>query len=296
MDFKDLLIKKAIALEDVLVLRHRPEEPDLNKVIGWLASERPRLFNAYQQTQGKSVEKAMAEKSDSGYVASFIRHGSGKALFVGLYSIGETKRFSRSEYWQKPEYEELKSFGMKGFSEEDPRQSILWFELSLTEFYSSWKGKLVIDWPPPDRAWYRQAKNEKNIFNIFSILEESALDAGMPDWDQIVFSWNQLEVLPSRWRATLSQWRGVYYIFDFSDGKGYVGSAYGADNIYGRWLGYARSGHGGNKLLKHRNPQDFRFSILQRVSPDMIAEDIIQLETTWKERLHTRAPFGLNDN
>jgi hypothetical protein len=296
MDFKDLLIKKGIALGDVLVLRHSPEEPELNKIIGWLASERPELFNAYQQTQKKSVENIMAKMSGSGYVASFIGHGPGKALFVGLYSIGGTKSLTRSEYWQKPEYEELKDFGMEGFSEEDPRSSILWFELSLTEFYSSWKGKLVIDWPPQDRNWYRHAEKDKNIFNVFSILEESALDAAMPEWDQIVLSWKQLEVLPSRWRSTLSQWRGIYYIFDSSDGKGYVGSAYGESNIYGRWVNYAKSGHGGNKLLKPRDPDSFHFSILQRVSPDLSSEDIIRLESTWKERLHTRVPFGLNEN
>jgi hypothetical protein len=81
-----------------------------------------------------------------------------------------------------------------------------------------------------------------------------------------------------------------------SDGKGYVGSAYGDSNLLGRWLGYAAGGHGGNVLLRNRQPGNFRFSILQRVSPDMDAADVIRLEATWKERLHTRAPFGLNDN
>ena len=85
-------------------------------------------------------------------------------------------------------------------------------------------------------------------------------------------------------------------IFDASDGKGYVGSAYGEANLYGRWLNYAARGHGGNKLLKERDPRNFRFSILQRVSPDMSAGDLIRLESSWKERLHTRQPFGLNDN
>jgi hypothetical protein len=99
-----------------------------------------------------------------------------------------------------------------------------------------------------------------------------------------------------RWKSALPQWRGIYYIFDTSDGKGYVGSAYGEANLFGRWLNYAARGHGGNKLLKQRHPRNFRFSILQRVSPDMNATDLIRLEVSWKERLHTRQPFGLNDN
>jgi hypothetical protein len=64
----------------------------------------------------------------------------------------------------------------------------------------------------------------------------------------------------------------------------------------GRWVGYAATGHGGNRLLRQRDPKHFRFSILQRVSPDMDATDVIRIEASWKDRLHTRHPWGLNDN
>ncbi len=50
MTLNDLLIAKSIAPEKVLVLRHRPPESELNKVIPWLAAEKPDVFNAYQQT------------------------------------------------------------------------------------------------------------------------------------------------------------------------------------------------------------------------------------------------------
>ena len=117
----------------------------------------------------------------------------------------------------------------------------------------------------------------------------------MPPWDALSLRWEELEILPSRWKAALREWRGIYFIFDESDGKGYVGSAYGTENILGRWLNYAATGHGGNKQLRKRDPQNFRFSILQRVSPDMDADDVIRIEGTWKERLHTRN-YGLNEN
>ena len=96
--------------------------------------------------------------------------------------------------------------------------------------------------------------------------------------------------------SKLSEWRAIYYIWDGSDGKGYVGSAYGAANLLGRWLNYGAVGHGGNRLLRQRDPKNFRFSILQRVSPDMEQADVIAVENSWKERLHTREPWGLNDN
>jgi hypothetical protein len=72
-------------------------------------------------------------------------------------------------------------------------------------------------------------------------------------------------------------------------------SAYGTDNILGRWRSYAQTGHGGNLELRKSQSTDLRFSILQRTSPDLEAADINALEASWKERLHTRQ-FGLNRN
>ncbi|MBM3300064.1 MAG: GIY-YIG nuclease family protein [Deltaproteobacteria bacterium] len=294
MNLNDLFTSKGVDPRRVLILRHRPHEPELNKVLPWLAAERPGLFNAYQQTQTERLEKVMEGMSGSGYVASFIAHGAGKALFVGLYSIGTTRPLTLDEYWRVPANIELKAFGMKESTGESPRKSILWFDLVLTDFYASWKGKLIIGWPPPERAWWR--RSHRNVMPVLAILEDSALDPAVPEWDEIIVSWKQLTVLPARLKSALSYWRGIYYIFDASDGKGYVGSAYGEQNIYGRWLDYAASGHGGNRLLRQRDPSNLRFSILQRVSPDMDAGDVIRLESSWKERLHTRQPYGLNDN
>jgi hypothetical protein len=214
-------------------------------------------------------------------------------LFVGVYSIGKARPLTYSQYWEVPAYIEMKVFGMQGFTAKT-RSSILWFDLALMDFCAAWKGKLIIGWPPPERAWWRRA--HRNVFPVHAILEDSALVAAMPSWEQINLGWDELRVLPNRWREALSHWRGIYYIYDEACGKGYVGSAYGDVNLLGRWVNYAGSGHGGNTLLRQRNPKNFRFTILQRVSPDMDAGDVIRLEGTWKERLHTRQPFGLNDN
>jgi hypothetical protein len=292
MELNDLFRKNGIDPEQMLVLRHRPTERQLSKVLPWLASDKPEVFNAYQQTQGEKVEKAM---STAKYVASFIGHEPGKALFIGLYSVGASKPLTRAEFWRIPAYIELKALGMKGFTEEEPRPHVLWFDLALQEdFYASWKGKLVVGWPPPERSWWRRA--HRNKMDIVAILEDSALDADMPQWDEMALTWEELSVLPARWRSALSQWRGIYYIFDASDRSGYVGSAYGENNLCQRWENYPASGHGGNSLLKTREPRNFRFTILQRVSPDMSSEDVIRVECTWKERLHTRSPLGLNEN
>ena len=90
------------------------------------------------------------------YVASFIGHEPGKALFVGLYSNGKTKTLTREEHGRVPVLMELvDKFGMAGeWAENDDRQSILWFDLALTDFCAPWKGKLIVGWPG---ARYRSA-------------------------------------------------------------------------------------------------------------------------------------------
>jgi hypothetical protein len=291
MELNDLLRKQDVNPEQVIVFRHRPFEPKLNRVFPWLAADRPELFNAYQQTHGERVERALQAVT---HVASFIGQRAGEAVFVGLYSVGAAKSISMREYWEIPAHSELKALGMKGFTEEENRSSILLFELTLLSFYAQWKGRLVVAWPTPERSWWRRA--HRNEMQVKAILEESAFDARMPEWYELSLSWEQLKVLPNRWATALRHWRAVYYIFDISDCKGYVGSAYGADNLGLRWENYGISGHGGNILLKKRDPRNFLFSILERVSPDMEGDGVIRLEAAWKDRLHTRSPYGLNEN
>lgn len=294
INLNDLLHTKGIDPKQVLVLRHVPEEPELKKVLPWLAAEKPDVFNAYQQAQGERLQKAMKDLTGVGYIASFIGREPGKALFVGLYAIKASKPITYEEYWKIPANVDMKKFHMKGYTMEEGRPFILWFDLEQTDFYTCWKGKLIVNWPPPEIAWWRRA--HRNEMSVLAILQDSALDAAMPTWDKISLTWDELHLLPTLWRAALQQWRGIYYITDGSDSKGYVGSAYGVDNILGRWLDYAKSGHGGNRQLRLRNPKDFRFAILQRVSPDDDAKTVSQIEASWKERLHTRKAYGLNDN
>lgn len=236
--------------------------------------------------------------TSAAYVASFIGHESGKALFVGVYAIGPSRPLTLSDYRQVPAYIELREkYGVSGFSDKDVaagRSTVVWFDLTLADFYTSWKGRLIVGWPPPGISWWRRA--HQNTIPVLAILEESALDPTMPDWHEIVLDREELSLLSPNWESKLAEWRAIYYIRDSSDGKGYVGSAYGIDNLLGRWRGYAISGHGGNVFLKKRDPGNFQFSILQRLSPDEHVDDVIHLESAWKKRLHTRWPDGLNEN
>lgn len=294
MNLNDLLEKNGIDPAKVLVFRHRLKEQALHNALPWLAAEKPDYYNAIQQTQGPKAEGALLRAE---YVASFIGHTGGQALFVGLYKIGKHRTLTYDQYWAVPAYKEMKQlYGLLGFRPQpQDSQTVLWFDMALMEPLQEWSGRLVVDWPGGERSWYRWADRNEGV-NVSCIHPESQLVQRMPDWTDLDLSWGQLSLLPKRWQDIMSQWRGIYYIFDTQTRKGYVGSAYGVDNILGRWRNYARSGHGGNKLLRALDPQNFRFSILQLLRQDEDIEDVVAQETRWKKRLHTHAPLGLNDN
>jgi len=285
-DFKDLLTKHNIDAKTVLVLRHTPPER-LRKVFPWLASQRPAAYNAYQQTQGAIVERRMI---NSTYVASFIGHAPKTALFAGLYERHGQDVKPPDQIRSQPAVQELESYGLGGET-----QSRLWFDLRLREdFFGQWRGKLVIQWPGSEINWHRIA-NEAD-FKILAIHEKSVLTEEPPDsyreWD---LRWDQLKLLPESWQEKLRGWCGIYYIFDASDGKGYVGKASGADNLLGRWQNYADCGDGGNVKLRGRDSTNFRFSILELVPEDLGDGDIERREQNWMVRLRTRTvTHGLN--
>jgi hypothetical protein len=292
MELNDLLAENGIDTKAVrvIVMRHTPKQPEVRKALPGLAAEYPDIYNAWQQTQYPATEKQL-ERAD--FLASFIGHKPKEALFVGLYKVGGSKPLSYEEFWKIPANITLKRLGMTDWRE-DARPSAKWFNLELMDALQEWKGKLVVDWPPPHQNWTRWAAG--NVFRIKAILEESSLDKGMPKWDDLILTWEQLSYLPRTWTAKLSEWRGIYLIVDGADGKAYVGSACGSENLYGRWKNYADSGDGGNTLLRERTADKFLFSILQLVSPTADPKEVIDIENSWKERLHTRKFGNLNAN
>jgi hypothetical protein len=293
LDLALVLDAEGVEPKNTLVLRHRPSEPGLRRAFAWIAGHRADLFDAYQATHGPRTEAALKQAK---YVASFIGHRPGAALLVGIYAVSGFSPVDPASYMAEPPVQELISLGMRTWEDKNRSSAPCRFDLQLLDALKEQKGRLEIGWPPPDRAWYRWGDSRRNRFPVEAIHAESGFAPAMPQWPELVLDWAELHVLPDSWRSTLSQWRGIYFIFDRLDGKSYIGSAYGADNLLGRWRSYAATGHGGNRLLRSRDPANLVFSILQRVSPDLPPEEVIAIESGWKARLHTRAPHGLSVN
>ena len=111
IDLNDLLTKAGLDPATVMVMRHRPAEKDLRAVLPWLAAERHAVYNAFQCNHSEVVEKAL---SKARYLASFIGHEAGRAVFVGVYEVASYEVVSVDRFWALPGNAELRVLGING--------------------------------------------------------------------------------------------------------------------------------------------------------------------------------------
>lgn len=279
---------------DTLLIRNVGRDFGSERHLHWVAQNRPDLLIRYQSYQTQRVEKMMLNKK---FLASFVAYGNNRALLLGVFRIGESAKHSYDDFWSDPLNKELHSLGHKGFTKDESktRPYIRRFDLEpLKTIGLEWSGKLVIGWTNAI-SWAQHAE-PLDKFPILAINEKSLLETPLPAPEYFEVSWNDLRIMPNNWKNGIRQWRGIYLLFDAATGKRYVGSATGHENMLSRWQDYAATGHGGNKHLKGLEPENFRFTVLQLTAPDLPAEDVVRLESSWKNRLHTRHPHGLNEN
>lgn len=286
MDLHTLLIQEGINPDSTLVMRHCPLQPQIRKWLPSFAAENPEIYNAYQQCQSPRAERQLTRAR---HLASFIGHEPGRALFVGVYENGVPRKVTQRSRDRIPAYKKLTELGLAN----NPGER-LWFDLHLTATLERWRGKLVIKWPGREVSFSRWAHKDSQ-FEVDVIYDESWLTPSIPDWRTLVLKFDELHRIPKSWKAALREWCGIYYLFDTGSGTGYVGSACGKENLLGRWLAYAKTGHGGNRKLRGLKPEGFVFSILERMSQDIPQDELNRRENEWKVRLHTRE-YGLNDN
>jgi hypothetical protein len=176
---------------------------------------------------------------------------------------------------------------------EEPRAGIVAYDLDWIDQTEDLVERILIRWGPPAaaRAWSQwAANNTKEIVE----LRLQATELPFPGFARFCLRVSEVPTLPGSWLGALSSVRGVYLLVA-ENGEQYVGSASGQNGFTGRWLEYARNGHGGNLLLRQRGHDDYNVSILEVASPDMAVEDILRREAFWKDKLGARA-HGLNAN
>ena len=185
--------------------------------------------------------------------------------------------------------------------------------------YEPYLGRLVILYENKRGLNPRRANPEiiKKI-SVAGVLGISAAKA-FPGFLNVKLTYRQLaEVLKvPDWVEKLKARKGVYLITDRATGRQYVGSASGAEGIYGRWAEYVRAKgnfrelpQGENKVIypneafrkliaksgsKEYIEENFQYSILETFEINSEAQVVLDRESWWKEVLLTKE-HGYNRN
>lgn len=182
------------------------------------------------------------------------------------------------------------------------------YSVKLVELHQEYVGRLLIHHPGPGargRAFFLE--KYFNDMKVAQILEKPFEGEDFCGYENVELGFSQLEAIINRhkldWKSALENVKGVYLIVDRSNGKMYVGSAYGDSGIWSRWACYIGTGHGWNdeftKIINTNGieyaRENFYFSILEFRSMRTDDQTIIDREQYWKRALQTIS-FGYNKN
>jgi hypothetical protein len=271
-------------LEDIHLIRHsfRPGDRDGLQGPEDLTEERVR---EYTRSQGVAARQFPLDPGR--YWVILIADGQRRSRLYGTFeNCGEViqERTATRRYW----------------------------DLRPSSFLAPLVDRLVVEWANP-RTWHRRATSAANL-PVLEIADRDTVP--FPGFDRVLLTHHELgEMIADHryadWRIALSEVQGIYLITDSSNGKQYVGKADGAERILGRWMSYARDGHGGNLALrelalssvgrgegaavKTDHARHFVFSILRVFGPSTSSSEVDAAESHNKRALMTRE-FGLNRN
>jgi hypothetical protein len=183
-----------------------------------------------------------------------------------------------------------------------------WFQYDTTEVpgLEHLAGRVIVEHTRSGRNSYRIGSGIAGELVVAQVLEERMRMADFAGYASVLLTFDELRhvvrrALPS-WKAALGSVAGVYLVADTSCGKLYVGSAYGADGIWGRWSCYAETSHGSNaelaKVIHEKGSEHarhFQFSILEICDIKDSVDAVIERECHWKAALLSRE-FGYNSN
>jgi hypothetical protein len=275
LTFNDLL--QTVNLDPSLVRLVRHRDPRVQRAVFEAAIKGDPAFDEYQEHQG--TEQVIAQFRAATYLAAFVVDPlNGETIFVGIW-----ERLN-----DRPGPSPQVSLAITG-----THSGAVAFTTRRVDALAAYRGRIVIDWGDGARVWVQRADNQpKPILEIRRELREPEF----PGFARFRRQLDQVEQIPPSWHAVLSNARGIYLLVHRESGQQYVGSAYGAEGFFGRWVSYA-DGHGGNVGLKElgASADAFDVAILEVVGSEATNEEIFARETLWKEKLGTRVK-GLNRN
>ena len=224
------------------------------------------------------------------YALSFISEPGTSAKFIGCYKVGIGTPINASLM--------PLDFPVPEMFIEDR----YFYDLQATDIMADLKNRLIIEWGKAAVSWHQWANNEKNVLAI-----QANPRYAFPSYDKVILSYIELKeiisdsVLYENWHTALSSVYAIYLIVDTSDGKQYVGSAYGNGGLLDRWKCYVDTRHGGNKRMRELicyTPdrfEHFQFCIMQILPKTIAPDEVVEIENLYKKKLKSKE-FGLNMN
>lgn len=183
-----------------------------------------------------------------------------------------------------------------------------WYEYSTREVpgLGHLTGRVIVRFKRTFRASYLRGERYAGKLEVAEIRPSRMTVSDFPGYSSVILPFDTLQHIIRQdlesWRAALKSVAGVYVITDRSDGKHYVGSASGAEGIWGRWKLYAERPDGDNaglkELLKEKasgHEKNFQLAILEICDPMTLPKDVIARENHWKQALCSR-DLGHNRN
>jgi hypothetical protein len=246
-----------------------------------------------------------------------LRMGQNRSA-LEIFDNGEIESLMEGQYWN---YEKKKSYEKGqitvGFARyEDDLWLLFHVGKVIEDFgvlngvgysyeqvpeYQKYVGRLVVRFKNKSQNLVRKAESVFGQCEVSHILPNVYDSSLFPGYENVYISWSQLKHILKKegWRVALQNQKGVYLITDKSNGKMYVGSAYGDQMILGRWENYASSCHGGNTELwgldKDHIQNNFMYSILEIFKSTIADNEILKRESWWKTVLQSRH-YGYNHN
>lgn len=217
-------------------------------------------------------------------VIAFVRYytvSQDQWIFAGVYEVNKKKNF----------YEIKDDVG---------------YDLTPIEKYQNLYGRLVVQYKNTTQQLKRNAENVLNDIKVIEILKKPYNGIEFSGYNNINLTFQELEVIiknnVDEWKRKLENITGIYMLFDRSNGKKYIGSAYGQEGIWQRWNTYIYSQNGGNKeLLQLDNDyirDNFNFTLLEWYVIGTDIGFIKSRENYWKKVMLSRKSdgYGYNDN
>ena len=289
LTFNDVLEKAGIINPNrVLLIRH-----SFNKNFRKCYSD-PIRRDEFVKTYTACQSIKYKDKYD--YWAVFIGTKGTSAKLYRIYEVGECVKRIPS---MKPENYPVEN-DFTGSNTESYYYNLKEYE-GLKEFYD----RLIVDWGKATRKWDQIAGRQPKI--ITALMDNEKVS--FPGFENIILSYSELlemvndPISYETWHSALSSVYGIYLIVNTKekDGRQYIGSATGENGILGRWTDYANNHTGGDKLLidlmkKEPNAYEhFQFTILRILPKETRKDDVIAVESLYKQKLGSRV-FGLNAN